>query len=159
MVCLIITWSDFLIANVKSKGSSFAALVTQLLERIRREIFKYGKVEPPVNFTVIWWAFWKQYPRLLLKFYIQKIVFKSGWNGVFVGAIWQQCFPWARSFLNRKKAYYNFRKKERHSHHLIIFNYLVHPCRIFTKMVNEIKLMKTKMSQTECPSDKEGQCI
>ena len=70
-------------------------------------------------------------------------------NNVFLGH---------EAFSTEKKTYYNFRKKERHSHHLIIFNYLVHPCRIFTKMVNEIKLMKTKMSQTECPSDKEGQC-
>ena len=90
----------------------------------------------------------------------KKLCLNQAENGVFVGAIWQQCFPWARSFLNRKKAYYNLRKKERHSHHLlvIIFNYLVHPWRIFTKMVNEIKLMKTKMSQTECPTDKGGQC-
>ena len=73
-------------------------------------------------------------------------------NNVFLGH---------EAFSTEKKLnYYNFRKKERHSHHLlvIIFNYLVHPWRIFTKMVNEIKLMKTKMSQTECPTDKGGQC-
>ena len=41
----------FLQIEPQVKGSSFAPLVTQLLERIRQEIFKYGKVEPSVNFT------------------------------------------------------------------------------------------------------------
>ena len=60
-------------------------------------------------------------------------------NNVFLGH---------EAFSTKKKLSIISEKKERHSHHLIIFNYLVHPCRIFTKMVNEIKLMKTKMSQT-----------
>ena len=68
----------FLQIQPQVKVSSFAALVTQLLERIRQEIFKYGKVEPSVNIT----KFARlsesmQDSRLSLKFYIQKNVFKN----------------------------------------------------------------------------------